>query len=71
MVVNWIWTVSSMFYTSGAGLRNSLSWDILQAKGFQTQERLDVCVERKVILSCSRTSVKMSQAGDNSQDKTI
>lgn len=37
----------------------------------QTQESLDIYVDEKVILSCSRTSMKRTQAGGNSPDKEI
>lgn len=37
----------------------------------QTQEWLDIYVDEKVILSCSRTSKKRTQAGGNSPDKEI
>jgi len=32
-VVNGFWTSNNMFYACGAGLCNTVSWDIFQAKG--------------------------------------
>lgn len=43
----------------------------LRLKIEQTQERLHIYVDEKVLLSCSRISMKTTQAGCNSPDKAI
>lgn len=56
----WSWTVQLSFLGYFSGQRFS-----------KLRKDLDIYVDENIILSCSRTSMKRTQAGGNSPDKAI